>query len=61
MINVSARPCTTILCGVLTAQGLAYPWTYLFWVLTVVTLYPLCRLYGNFKRGTPPDSLWRFF
>ncbi len=46
--------------------GFAFPygtrlaWLYPFWLLVLVVLYPLCRWYGNFKRQTAPDSIWRF-
>ncbi|KAK3933936.1 hypothetical protein QBC46DRAFT_400899 [Diplogelasinospora grovesii] len=31
------------------------------WAVVLAILYPLCRLYGNFKRTREPDSIWRFF
>ncbi|SPC61593.1 uncharacterized protein UHOD_03280 [Ustilago sp. UG-2017b] len=31
------------------------------WVLGLVILSPLCRLYGKIKATKGPDSLWRFF
>jgi uncharacterized membrane protein len=34
---------------------------YLLWAGGLILLYPLCKWYGNFKRGNPADSLWRFF
>lgn len=36
---------------------LAYP----FWVVVLLLLFPLCKWYGSFKRGTVPNSVWRFF
>jgi len=41
--------------------GVGHPQMYLFWLAGLFFLYPLCLLYGNFKRKTPPDSIWRFF
>jgi uncharacterized membrane protein len=47
--------------------GFAFPygtrlhWIYPVWLGVLLILYPLCRRYGNFKRQTPPDSIWRFF
>lgn len=32
---------------------------YALWLVGLLILYPLCRWYGNFKRKTPPESLWR--
>lgn len=34
---------------------------YALWLVGLLVLYPLCRWYGNFKRRTPPESLWRLF
>jgi uncharacterized membrane protein len=48
-------------------SGLAFPAgtglarTYLVWLVGLAVLYPLCTRYGDFKRGTAPDSAWRFF
>lgn len=36
---------------------LAYP----FWLVVLLLLFPLCKWYGSFKRGTVPNSVWRFF
>jgi uncharacterized membrane protein len=33
---------------------------YPYWLLGLVVLWPLCWLYGRFKNGRPPHSLWRF-
>ena len=47
--------------------GLAFPngtnlfLMYPFWAVVLLLLFPLCRLYGSFKRGTVPNSVWRFF
>jgi uncharacterized membrane protein len=34
---------------------------YIFWLLGLIILFPLCRLYHNFKSKKPLPSLWRFF
>ncbi len=34
---------------------------YLFWLIGLVILYPLCYCYNRFKSAEPPESLWRFF
>lgn len=42
--------------------GIDSLWIYwLNWVLVLALLYPLCKLYGAFKKTKGPDSLWRFF
>lgn len=42
--------------------GIDSLWVYwLNWVLVLAVLYPLCKLYGAFKKRKGPDSLWRFF
>lgn len=42
--------------------GIDSLWIYwLNWVLVLALLYPLCKLYGVFKKTKGPDSLWRFF
>ena len=41
--------------------GTKLPLLYPFWILLLVLLYPLCKWYGNFKRQTSPESVWRFF
>lgn len=52
---------------ILAILGFAFPYgsklplIYLFWFLLLVLLYPLCKWYGNFKRRTSPESVWRFF
>jgi hypothetical protein len=33
---------------------------YLGWVLVLLSLYPICRQYLDFKQKTTSDSLWRF-
>lgn len=32
---------------------------YGLWLLGLLFLYPICRWYGKFKRGTKPESFWR--
>lgn len=34
---------------------------YVVWLGVLFLLYPICRWYGNFKRRTKPESVWRFF
>lgn len=41
--------------------GMRHPQMYFFWLAGLIILYPLCLLYGNFKRKTPTGSVWRFF
>lgn len=40
-------------------RGIGIPRMYPFWLLGLVLLYPLCWLYGRFKRSRAPDSVWR--
>jgi uncharacterized membrane protein len=49
------------LIGLFFPQGSGLILMYSFWLFGLLLLYPLCRWFGNFKQGTPPDSLWRFF
>jgi uncharacterized membrane protein len=42
-------------------QGTGLPLMYVFWILGLVFLYPLCLKYGNFKQKKSPESVWRFF
>ena len=30
------------------------------WMGVLALLYPACDAYGHFKRGTSPNSIWRF-
>ena len=46
---------------VLAPSGTSIPRMYPFWLLGLAILYPLCRLYGRFKRSRGPNSLWRLF
>ena len=41
--------------------GVGIPRMIPVWLLGLLILWPLCWLYGRFKHGRPPDSLWRFF
>jgi uncharacterized membrane protein len=49
--------------------GLGFAFPYGAGVIVICTvclgvllfLYPICRWYGNFKRRTKPESIWRFF
>jgi len=34
---------------------------YPIWLAALIILYFLCQWYGNFKKRTSPDSIWRFF
>jgi uncharacterized membrane protein len=40
-------------------EGTGVPAMLPLWVAGLVALYPACRWYDRFKRGTSPDSLWR--
>ncbi len=42
-------------------NGLKLELMYLFWLMGLLILYPLCRWYGNFKQTTSLESFWRFF
>ena len=42
-------------------QGSGIPLMYIFWLLGLVLLYPLCLWYGKFKSRKAQESLWRFF
>jgi uncharacterized membrane protein len=41
--------------------GVNLPTMYLGWAAGLLLLYPICLIYGQFKRMTPPGSLWRLF
>lgn len=44
------------------AVGVDIMWVYwLNWAVVLVVMYPLCRLYGSFKKTRRADSIWRFF
>jgi len=42
-------------------QGSGIPLMYIFWLIGLVILYPLCLWFGQFKSQKPQESLWRFF
>ena len=42
-------------------KGTGFPMMYLLWFAGLVFLYPICRWYGNFKKGKSADSIWRLF
>lgn len=41
-------------------NGTGYVGLYVGWMVGLIILYFACRKYGEFKRRTPVDSLWRF-
>jgi len=45
----------------LTPSDTSIPIMYLFWLLGLLMLYPLCLLYGRFKHDRPDNSKLRFF
>jgi uncharacterized membrane protein len=44
----------------LAPQGMSLIRMYPFWLLGLLLLFPLCLLYGQFKRRQPATSPWRF-
>jgi hypothetical protein len=44
----------------LTPNGTSVPAMYPLWLLGLLTLFPLCLLYGRFKDRQPADSILRF-
>jgi uncharacterized membrane protein len=46
---------------VLGSRGVGIARMYPYWLLGLAILYPLCWMYGRFKRGRAPDSVWRLF
>ena len=46
--------------GIAFPQGTGYGLLYVIWLFGLAALYPLCYLYGRFKRKKPPGSIWRF-
>ena len=42
-------------------RGTGIPLMYIFWLIGLLLLYPLCLWYGKFKSRKPLESLWRFF
>jgi uncharacterized membrane protein len=49
------------LVGLAFQNGTSFPLMYLFWILGLAILYPVCLWYKRFKEGKPPESVWRFF
>ena len=45
----------------LAGRGTGIARMYPFWLLGLAILYPLCWLYGRFKRERAPASVWRLF
>jgi uncharacterized membrane protein len=45
----------------LTAEGTSIPVMYLFWLLGLLILFPLCLWYGRLKQRQPTNSIVRFF
>jgi predicted acyltransferase len=37
------------------------PTMYVGWAAGLLLLFPICLIYGQFKRMTPPGSPWRLF
>ena len=49
------------LLGFVSPDGASYPMIYLFWLIGLIILFPLCLAYGKFKKQKPASSLWRLF
>lgn len=49
------------LIGLVFPEGASIAVMYAFWIASLLLLLPLCKRYGDFKRDTAPDSVWRFF
>jgi len=45
----------------LTLNGTDVPTMYLYWLLGLLILYPLCLWYGQLKHRQPAHSILRFF
>ena len=45
----------------LTDEGTSIPVMYLFWLLGLLILFPLCLWYGRLKHRQPANSIVRFF
>jgi uncharacterized membrane protein len=45
----------------LAPEGTSLPTMYLYWLLGLLILYPLCWAYGRFKHRQPANSILRFF
>jgi len=48
------------LMGIAFPSGTSLPIMYVFWLIGLVILYPLCIRYAKFKHSRSPESLWRF-
>lgn len=49
------------LIGLVFPQGASIAVMYTLWITSLLLLLPLCKWYGDFKRKTGPNSVWRFF
>ncbi len=49
------------LLGLFSTGGRGLVTMYVFWLLGLLILYPLCYWYNGFKHRKPLTSLWRFF
>jgi hypothetical protein len=45
--------------NLLTSEGTSLPAMYLYWLLGLLILYPLCLAYGRLKRRQAPNALLR--
>lgn len=45
----------------LTPQGTSFPIMYIFWIVGLILLYPLCFFYGRFKAAQPAGSIAKLF
>lgn len=50
-----------LLIGLAFPQGVALEQVYLIWLLGLIVLYPVCRLFIGFKSNKPSSSWWRIF
>jgi len=50
-----------LLIGLAFPQGIALEQVYLIWLLGLIVLYPVCRLFIGFKSNKPSSSWWRIF
>ena len=46
--------------GLFLRAGCGLGTMYLFWLIGLFILYPLCRYYNRFKSAKPAESVWRF-
>ncbi|MBN2432418.1 MAG: DUF1624 domain-containing protein [Acidobacteria bacterium] len=49
------------LMGLAFPDGTGYAVMYLFWLIGLIVLFPLCVWYGRFKRRKPVESVWKLF